>query len=204
MARRLEQLQAALGESFPLTPHHKGSTRHLQLTTLILACLTSAMVGAGVMRLAMASTPPATQAVVASAASVPQPTVTAASPPEIPVAPTPLGDEQEIAARLESWRQAWQSRDINRYLGSYGAAFRPVDGSSRDTWAAARTRKLANTTPIEVQLRNIVIQRIEPTLYQVRFQQDYAAGSYRENGRAKTLLVAREDGHWKVVREQQD
>ena len=106
MARRLEQLQAALGESFPLTPHHKGSTRHLQLTTLILACLTSAMVGAGVMRLAMASTPPATQAVVASAASVPQPTVTAASPPEIPVAPTPLGDEQEIAARLESWRQA--------------------------------------------------------------------------------------------------
>lgn len=204
MTRRLEQLQAALGDSFPLAPRNDTSTPRFQLTTLILASLTSAMFGAGVMRLAIASTPLAAKAIVASAANTPLPAATAAHPPEIAVAQALLNDEQDVAARLESWRQAWQSRNIGSYLGSYGSAFRPIDGSSRDTWAAARARKLAANTPIEVQLRNVVIERIEPMLYQVRFQQDYAAGGYRENGRAKTLLIAREDGDWKIVREQQD
>ena len=204
MARRLEQLQTALGESFPLTSHHATSARRFQLTTLILASLTSAMVGAGVMRVAIASNLPAMPAPVVAAASAPLPVIEPAKPAEIPVAQASRSDEQDITTLLESWRQAWQRHDVSAYLGSYGSKVRPIDGSSRDAWVAARTKKLTSQTPIEVQLRHVVIERVEPTLYQVRFQQDYAAGAYRETARAKTLLVAREDGNWKIVREQQD
>lgn len=113
-------------------------------------------------------------------------------------------DKERIEALLESWRQAWQAHDIKGYLRHYGDAFKPVDGSSRNTWIAARTKKLSTKIPITVSIKEIAMERIEPDLFKVSFVQSYASGTYNETGRGKTLLVSRENGEWKIVREQQD
>lgn len=218
MAQRLHQLQGALGERVeqrpePLTaraarpdvPEKHGHG----LARTLLACLLSATLGAGMMWLAMVDQTGtfALPALPAANASIPASAIVSpvAAPPGKSAAAIPNGiaDETRIENLVDNWRQAWRDRDLAAYLAAYGADFIPADGSSRDAWVAARSKKLVGKTAIDVQLRDIVIERLGEERFKVAFLQDYAAGSYRETGRSKTLHVAREDGQWKIVREQQ-
>lgn len=217
MAQRLQQLQTALGEHAdtpppkvtmaPVENRAPAKGGHGMAGTLV-ACLLSAALGAGAMWLAM-------QDQTGASAAPLQPTAVTIAPSAIvstaveaqPASTTPLAtsalDESQIADLLENWRLAWQGHDLTAYLAAYGSDFIPADGSSRDAWVAARSKKLAGNAAIEVQLHNIVIDRVEQDRFKVSFQQDYASGSYREVGRGKTLDVAREGGEWKIIREQQ-
>ncbi|HLO65215.1 MAG TPA: hypothetical protein VK165_19810 [Azonexus sp.] len=213
MAHRLQQLQTALGDEPASTSGSAApraaevvpaGRRHFGTASILLASLASAALGASTMWFALsangthaAPSRAAVAAVAAPAAASPVPV--RAEPPVVAVA-----DETQIENLLESWLQAWRNRDTAAYLGAYGSEFVPADGSSRSSWVAARTRKLAGAAAIDVQIRDVAITRKTPDLFKVSFRQDYAAGSYREVGRAKTLLVSRTDGQWKIAREMQD
>ncbi len=206
MARRLAQLQTALGAEAPGdTPQAKSpqpaASWSFKLTSLILISLTSAMVGAGAIRLALATNAPAVEQPKVPAPAAP---MSAAPAQTAPLVAAKEADQAQIEGLLESWRQAWQTRNLAGYLDAYGTAFKPFDGSSRENWVAARTKKLATGAAIEIQVKDVIVERIDPDLFKVSFRQDYASGSYREAGRAKTLHIAREDSGWKIVREQQD
>lgn len=214
MARRLAQLHAALGEA-EASPVKVAAIEKPQATardgkslgmgSYILTSLLSALFGAGVMWLAthheqtpVTPSPAIHVAVPAPIASVPA--VSAEPPPITPAAPV-LSDEQRISELLEIWRRAWAQRDIGSYLNAYSQQFSPTDGSSRDAWIAARTKKLSAGAPIDIQIRDLAIERIEADLYKATFRQDYASGSYRETGRIKTLQIAREGGEWRIRQE---
>lgn len=209
MARRLEQLNAALGEYeaqpsanrakvLPLTP---GSAVQPQSTTgigsLLVTGLLSALLGAAAMWLAMQ---PETHI-----PSAPAPLIAAASPAPAILAPTPVaapvGDKAQVAASLENWRNAWMQRDIASYLNAYSQQFAPADGSLRSAWVATRTKKLSAGAPIDIQVRELAIEQLDADHFQATFLQDYASGSYREMARTKTLLIARENGEWKITKE---
>jgi ketosteroid isomerase-like protein len=208
MAKRLAQLQTALGNepAAPETskaPAVKASRSPFRLTQIILISLCTAMLGAGTMRLALATNPtPAERPAAITLSSPSSATPETANPATL--SHLREADQERIETLLESWRQAWQAHDVAGYLGHYGTAFTPVDGSSRDTWAAARTQKLSSKAAIAVQIKEIDMARINADLYKVSFVQSYASGSYREAGRNKTLHLAREQGDWKIIREQQD
>lgn len=216
MAQRLHQLQTALGDenaglldcALPRAAAMPPPVpRRFGMVSLLLSSLLSAVLGAGAMWFAMAADTtyagphPAPLAALAAPAPVAAGVTQARSEP---LAVASVADERQIEDLLESWLQAWRDRDIAAYLGAYGGQFTPSDGSSRGNWVSARAKKLATKTAIDVQIRDVTMTRQAPDLFKVSFRQDYASGNYREAGRAKTLLIARTDGQWKIVREHQD
>lgn len=114
-----------------------------------------------------------------------------------------IGDENRIRELLENWRQAWSDRDIEAYLGFYSPAFVPANGQPRAEWAAARRSNISGRTDIGVQVRDLHIRPLNDQRVELAFLQDYASGNYREIARPKTLLLAREEGQWRIVREVQ-
>lgn len=206
MARRLEQLNAALGETQPPAPAFCAEVvqqpsaiatqpgKTTDVGALFVTGLLSALLGAGFMWLALQ---PETHIPFAPAPM----TATASHAPDIqppmPVAKQ-ISDQAEVEALLENWRNAWMQRDIVGYLKAYSTQFTPADGNSRTAWVAGRTKKLAAGAPIDVQVRKLAVEQLDTDRYQATFLQDYASGAYREMGRAKTLLLVRENGQWRI------
>ncbi|NTV69926.1 MAG: nuclear transport factor 2 family protein [Azonexaceae bacterium] len=212
MARRLEQLHAALGESdapsakaanIEQRPVAIASAHAFGTGSLIITALISALLGASMMRLGetQAQTP---------AHRAPAPQATAAAPTTSPVlleaalnAPgsAESSDKTNISALLDTWRSAWAQRDIASYLNAYSQQFTPTDGNTREAWVAARTKKLSVGAPIDIQVRELGIERLNADQFKVTFLQDYASGSYREMARTKVLLIVRENDEWKIAKE---
>lgn len=229
MAKRLAQLQTAMGANdadahatAPAPSSKPTAAPGLGLSACLLTSLISALLGASAMWLltpghSTSVAPVAAQnnarfSVAAPAAIDPQAVtppaaaiITAAiTPPAAAPSPSLPKDESLVEQRIEDWRQAWGKHDVAGYLGAYSASFTPADGSSRADWVAARSKKVGSKAAIEVAINDLALERQGPDRFKVSFRQDYASGSYREVGRSKTLLLAREDGGWKIVREQQD
>lgn len=210
MARRLQQLQAALGNNeniapMPETAQPVAASRSRNAVgtgALALSCVLSALLGAGAMWLATDSdlgakaTAPITVAAAVSSTAPQAPQMA----PAVPAEPE-VSDTTRINDLLEAWRNAWSQRDIAGYLNAYSQQFSPADGSSRDAWVAARTKKLAAGAPIDIQIKRLSIERIDADQFKASFLQDYASGSYRETARTKTLLIVREGNAWKIRQE---
>jgi hypothetical protein len=129
-----------------------------------------------------------------------QAAITAPEPPKAPEAP--LADQ--VASAVETWRQDWAARNMMAYLDHYSEAFTPADGVSRGDWIASRYRNVGGRTSIEVQIKELQVIPLGDDRVRVGFLQDYAAGSYRETARPKTLeLVRGPDDCWRIVGEWQ-
>lgn len=212
MARRLEQLHAALGEpeaspaiaaDIKKRPATIASEKPFGTGSLITTAMISALFGAGLMWLSLPHGPtPGTRA--PSVLSLPAPPVAVPAIPETALpapATTVISDKTRVGELLEAWRNAWAQRDIAAYLNAYSQQFTADDGSSRDTWVAARTKKLSAGAPIDIQVRELGIERLNADQFKATFLQDYASGSYREMARTKVLLISRENGEWKITKE---
>lgn len=215
MARRLEQIQSALGapetsSNLSLVPaptvEVAQNRRQFSARSLVVACLLSGVTGASLTWLTTNQEAPALPAAVqesrlaAPAATVPAPVATATAI----IAPVPeITDEQQVRNLLDSWRNAWANSDVTSYLDSYSSNFIPADGSTRDSWAATRSSRLSTGKHIDVQVNALIVERIDDQTFRASFLQDYASGSYRENARPKTMRFAREGKTWKIIEERQ-
>lgn len=209
MARRLEQLNAAMGHSE--TPEKPIAVienppalaaKGFGSSTLLITAVVSAMAGAALMALV---TPRQPTPISPLAAVQPAAPLAPAAPAAALVASQPaISEEKMVGDLLESWRSAWAQRDVAAYLNAYSLDFSPADGSGRDSWLAARRKKLSSAAAIEIQIRNLAIERIDEHQFKASFLQDYASGSYRETARPKTLQIARAGGDWKITREWQE
>lgn len=219
LARRLEQLQTAMGES-PAAPPPVTQTasispsaapRTAPAAPLLATALVSALAGAGAMWLAIGGQPtseaPETRIVNAAPVVVAAPVAPQASVAVAPAAsdPAPMVKSDEAQARelLDAWRQAWSSRDSDAYLSFYSPNFTPADGQKRADWAAARRKNLANRPVIKIEVRDINVERIDDRQLRLAFLQDYAAGSYRETAQPKILRLVRQEGKWLIAGEWQ-
>jgi ketosteroid isomerase-like protein len=132
-------------------------------------------------------------------ASAPAPALAVTSP-----APglMPDGDAQ-ARALVERWRLAWASRDVQAYLDCYSPEFVPADGQARPTWEAARRKNLASRSDIRIGVSALRLERLSDNQIKAFFLQDYAAGSYQEHARAKSLLLVRRGENWQIAAEEQ-
>lgn len=216
MAQRLAQLHAALGD--PASPLVSPSTTSQaaqqenpatsRLTRrLSLAGIISGLVGAGLTAWLIvhqvSTSQPLADAPAAMPVAPPQAIPVAAAAPVAISAETEIPAEQQINDLLTAWRNAWAARDTASYLGAYSQHFLPADGSSREQWAAARSKKLAPGPQIILGIREIRIERLDSEHFRASFLQDYVAGNYREIGRLKTLHLVRENDNWRIAREEQ-
>ncbi|ABK45495.1 TPR repeat-containing protein [Magnetococcus marinus MC-1] len=153
-------------------------------------------------------------------AIVAEPTPKAVQRPELmvslkttPVTSYILPDEAEVTV-VEDWRDsvrsavtrwtaAWSNKDISTYLAAYGDGFRPPKGLSLRNWQKQRVQRLTQPRFIQVTLDDVRVVSVHGGRAKVSFVQNYRADSYQDKV-SKILLMERQNGQWKIVRELSD
>ena len=162
---------------------------------------------------AAASAPKPAPVVVAAAPAAPAPTpavkpgpaATPAAPAPAPTAaPAPAaavanGTNKQVEAAVRAWADAWASKDMGAYLGSYGQNFDPAGQQSRQSWEADRRARIVGKSSISVKLSNLAID-VDGSKATAKFKQDYSADSLNVSSR-KTLDMAKVGERWVIVKE---
>jgi len=110
--------------------------------------------------------------------------------------PDPL---KPIRAVIDRWARAWESQDIEAYIGCYDRSFRSR-GMDRETWKRHRDWLNRKHRTVRLQLDDFEIQLLGGERAKATFRQDYRADDYRDYG-LKELHLIRRGGTWKIKRE---
>lgn len=108
--------------------------------------------------------------------------------------------QAEIRASVQDWARAWSDQDVNAYLNSYAADFRPADGRSLTAWADNRRERVTAPERIRVGIDDFRITLLDDATAEVSFRQHYQSDTYEDRVR-KTLLMARTEDGWQILRE---
>lgn len=111
-------------------------------------------------------------------------------------------ERNELLGAVESWRKAWESRDVDRFLTWYGTAFRSGTGQDLSTWEEQKRKVNSGKSYIQVaisEVRAVVVPEAKP-LVQVDFRQIYRSNNLN-NDMHKRQYWRREDGAWRIVYE---
>ena len=204
------QTQAASAPAQPVPafdPHLPAPASTGSRTSLVAAC--SMCVGALLMYAWMTGQRnDGANALDTSRAEVASPTglnSTAAAAMVAPAQSAPpvasLDERSQAAAMVAQWAAAWSERDVERYLGFYAKQFVPPDSLSRDAWQEKRRERILGKQRILVTVEDLGIELLEDNRAIARFAQTYEADKYREARAGKTLILAREDGAWRIAAE---
>ncbi len=105
-------------------------------------------------------------------------------------------------ARLEQWRQDWESRDDRRYARHYAKTFRSGK-MDYERWTRHKHRVAKQKTFIKVRLDDISVFRYpgESDLMVVTFGQDYRSSNFNTRSRKRQYWRKEADGVWRIVYE---
>ena len=111
------------------------------------------------------------------------------------------GERDALQEAVDSWRQAWESRDTDRYLRHYSRDFR-TPSMDRQAFAAYKRRVNASKRFIEVEVRDLGLYRYpgEQELVLVDFVQRYRSDNFNAVKR-KHQYWRRENGTWRILYE---
>lgn len=94
---------------------------------------------------------------------------------EIPVAAEPT-----VEAAIETWAQAWRTKNIKAYLSAYSPEFVPEGLPSKSAWEAQRKKRLSpGQGNISLEVDAINVERNGDSAV-ATFNQKYAAKAYRD------------------------
>ncbi|MFC2171223.1 hypothetical protein ACFLU6_01170 [Acidobacteriota bacterium] len=99
---------------------------------------------------------------------------------------------------LDSWRLAWSSLDLERYLEHYGAEFR-WDGGGLDAWRNKKKQTFKSRFYADVQIDQIAVTSGRAGSWIVEFRQNYFSDSWNDVGFKK--LEIRNGDRYRIVSE---
>jgi ketosteroid isomerase-like protein len=102
-----------------------------------------------------------------------------------------------VLAVIESWRAAWSSRDVTRYLSLYAADFAPPGGLTRAKWEAQRRERLKRASFISLKVLDPQVTVTGDKQAAARFTQVYESDTIKESGR-KLLALVQQGGKWLI------
>ena len=120
-------------------------------------------------------------------------------PPPPPAPPITEPDRAAIKQLIATWQQAWQQKDLPRYIACYSDDF-SSRGLTRTRWEQHRARVNGRYRNIQVTLSNLTVELLSATKALVSFDQDYRADQYHDWGK-KTMRLIKKGGTWKIQRE---
>ena len=142
--------------------------------------------------------------VLSESVETPTPEIESYSSTSTPEQSNSTSDEESLRQRYNSWLQAWQSRDINRYLSFYssGATVRDADGKpyGLNDLRTRRTKRWVNERDIKIEdldLPSINIKGNEATLTAER---NYSSNISNYSG-VKTLTWEKINDEWVITKE---
>ncbi len=117
-------------------------------------------------------------------------------------APLRLKREKELLAiegLISGWQNAWQEKDLQRYMASYSEDFFSL-GLDRKGWRRHKSKINERYNKIRVTISNLKIKLLSSEKATVYFDQEYSSDSYYDKGK-KTIRLIKRDGKWKIRRE---
>jgi len=108
--------------------------------------------------------------------------------------------EQLIAAALDGWRLAWESRDTERYLKFYAPMFKAAVDSTHEKWLERRRLRIGEKKRISVGISGMKLTFRDATHATTLFQQKYGSDIYNDVV-LKTLNWEYIDGQWHITLE---
>lgn len=120
--------------------------------------------------------------------------------PATALAPSRGDQVNAIVTAVESWAKAWSSKDVDGYLGFYGAQFEPGEGMSRKTWEQTRRTRITKPGNISVQVRDVEVVFEGDNVATVRFVQAYRSSNLNSTNR-KSLRFVRNGQQWQIQQE---
>lgn len=119
-------------------------------------------------------------------------------------APPTRGITDEIKAELsgviDAWASAWSAQDVRAYLSAYGSGFDVPGKLTRRAWEGLRRSRLTRPRSIELKLGYEKFEMLPDGTAEVWFRQSYRSNLYSDVT-AKVLVLQREDGGWRIIRE---
>jgi tetratricopeptide (TPR) repeat protein len=119
--------------------------------------------------------------------------------PEKP-APAPADASNDILKTVNSWAQAWSKKDPDAYLSYYAKDFKVPGGEAREAWEKTRRARITAPKSISVSVASPKVTMQGADRATVQFRQNYQSDVLKSNT-AKTLVMVKADGAWKIVEE---
>jgi len=104
-----------------------------------------------------------------------------------------------IKRLISDWQQAWQEKDLQRYMASYSDDFFS-EGLDREGWKRYKSELNKRYGQIRVTVSNLKINQLSSTGATAYFDQVYSSDRYYDRGK-KTIQLIKRDGRWKIKRE---
>lgn len=107
--------------------------------------------------------------------------------------------QSAVAKALDTWANAWRSKNVDAYLKAYADKFQP-DGMAKKAWLAQRKQRVgAKSGAITLNLEKLSIQA-DAKKASAGFVQHYASGTYSDVVN-KVLDFENIRGSWLIVKE---
>jgi murein L,D-transpeptidase YafK len=146
--------------------------------------------------------PPISETILAaylpSKASPPKPATASPSPLEEKLDRDLAPEFQEVQAFLTTWKQSWETKDLDQFMDCYSKAFR-AQGKGWDQWREHKNNLNALYREIQVSLEDVKMQEKEGQIL-VSFRQFYRSDGLKSRGQ-KSLILRQEGNSWKIFRE---
>lgn len=108
----------------------------------------------------------------------------------------------QLKARLEGWRDAWESLNSQNYLDFYSKEFNSLE-RNWSNWVSYKKRINQNKKFINVVTSDVGIYQYpgEQGLVWIEFYQDYKSSNYQSVGWKRQLWKKEEDDVWRIIYE---
>ena len=106
---------------------------------------------------------------------------------------------EEIKVFVETWRGAWERKDLESYVQAYDSAFHS-SGMDLEQWRRYKDRLNGKYASLKIHISELRIIGHSGRFARVRFMQDYMADTYHDKG-VKDLFLVKRGRQWKIKKE---
>jgi murein L,D-transpeptidase YafK len=110
---------------------------------------------------------------------------------------------KELTAFVDSWKKAWESRDVQKYMGYYAPEFVSADGMSYQAFKRHKEKVNKGKSFISVATDNLMIllpPEGEGKVAVARFHQRYQSSNFKTESN-KILYLKKGQGGWHIIGE---
>lgn len=106
----------------------------------------------------------------------------------------------ELQQLIVSWATAWSAQNVEAYLDFYTAEYSPDPTVTHKQWIWDLKRRISKSDFIKVEVSNISLAEAGNDKIRSVFRQVYQSDTYQDKV-YKTLIMAKENGQWKIISE---
>jgi murein L,D-transpeptidase YafK len=151
-----------------------------------------------------AATPSATPAAPAATAPNAKERASDSKPAPPERAPAASAEEAELTQAatqaLQMWAQAWEKKDMDRYVKSYVPGFTPSDGKSHAEWVKDRQDRILSKGQIKIQISQVEATLVNKNTIKLRYRQNYQSDKLKVSS-VKLIEMKLQDQRWLITKE---